>query len=525
MYIRRIHVENYRNLHNLTMSFHEDVNYLVGESSVGKSNLLDLIYYITSGRGFEESDFYKVNRPIRIEAELSLSEVEGTPVDAVHLRIEQVVQEVYPRVYAVNGDSMEEIPLSMLRHAFYVCHREQHTVRQYSTLHHRARWWERVPKDTLLAIVRDHTADNVRLISKVVMVLVDEIERRMNSAAIDVEAMIVEDAKGRRLLPILISVDEPELHLSPYLQRSILNYYKSIVTNQNELFLDLLKKLFNIDGLLGQLFIVTNSTDALVDDYRHIIRLHKDEEGLVRAACGMDFNFPKEVEKHLIMHFPEMKEPLYARAVILVEGETEYGAFAGFAQQLESDFDYYGICLINARGEASIDKLYRLFTAFGVPGVCLYDRDVEAHYGHKKPYVFYTDTICFEMDVVSHVLGQNKRKLLDAIIEDLEDSRGDRVTSDMIRKAIGKLGPMHQNYSGRQLKHISDRKYKDLLFYYFAWFYAHKGVLVGRRIAERLTGVLIPPAFIRVIDNAKAMAMKTQHRAADWLQEHIDKSK
>lgn len=78
---------------------------------------------------------------------------------------------------------------------------------------------------------------------------------------------------------------------------------------------------------------------------------------MVCAACGVTFSFPKEVEKHLIMHFPEAKEALYARCIILVEGETEHGSFSGFGKKLGVDFDYFGICLINARGESSISKL------------------------------------------------------------------------------------------------------------------------------------------------------------------------
>ena len=48
--------------------------------------------------------------------------------------------------------------------------------------------------------------------------------------------------------------------------------------------------------------------------------------------AGVTFKFAREVEKHLIMHFPEAKEALYARCIILVEGETEYGSFAGIAK-------------------------------------------------------------------------------------------------------------------------------------------------------------------------------------------------
>lgn len=65
----------------------------------------------------------------------------------------------------------------------------------------------------------------------------------------------------------------------------------------------LVQTLLGVDGLSGQLFVVTHSTDALVNDYRQIIRLYWDEKKLVQAACGASFHFDREIEKHLIMHF------------------------------------------------------------------------------------------------------------------------------------------------------------------------------------------------------------------------------
>jgi len=41
---------------------------------------------------------------------------------------------------------------------------------------------------------------------------------------------------------------------------------------------------------------------------------------------------------------------------------------------------------------------------------------------------------------------------------------------------------------------------RSLQFYYFAWLYGNKGVIVGRAIGEFLTGKEIPPAFKTVIE-------------------------
>lgn len=554
MYIKWMHIENYRNLADVTLSFHNDINYFVGENAVGKSNFLDLLEIIMECHGFNERDFTDVHKPIRIDLELSLGELNYksmfTPNEGptYRLRLEQVVQEVYPRLYNVTDTGVEPMALSMIRHALYMCHRdtseqelftipssvyvelgkllEDYVYRLEKVTNDLQRKIVSLRKDldpycmlniqhlievlsTSSAMERKYSSDNVRLIMAVALKILAQIYMKINSATTNLESLLVYDEKGRKYLPIFISVDEPELHLSPYLQRAVLNYYRQIATNENEEFLALLRDVFNIDGLLGQLFVVTHSTDALVDDYRHIIRLYRDENNMVCIACGVTFNFPKEVEKHLIMHFPEAKQALYARCIILVEGETEYGSFAGFGKKLGIDFDYFGICLINARGESSISKLQKLFNRFTIPTVALYDRDVEGKYAKAHSNIFYTDEICFEMDFVTHLLSLRKRSIMDAIIKDIIDDARPMVTKDMARRGYAKLGIMKKQIVQRCLPNISDHKLDDLHIYYFSWFYANKGVIVGRRISQFLEAEMIPPAFVAVIERAKALSLGT----------------
>lgn len=93
-----------------------------------------------------------------------------------------------------------------------------------------------------------------------------------------------------------VSIDEPELHLHPYLQRAMLAFSRSILNNEEPFFLRLVQNLLGIDGLNGQLFVVTHSTDALVNDYRQIIRMYWDDKKKVQAACGASFHFNSEIE-------------------------------------------------------------------------------------------------------------------------------------------------------------------------------------------------------------------------------------
>lgn len=558
MFMEWIQIENYRNLVDVELHFHNDINYFVGENAVGKSNFLDLLEQMMNVRGFQESDFADVNKPIRIECKLSFSELTTSfqdiigPEAAIYLRLEQVVQEVYPRLYKIDGEQLSPVPLSMLRHALYMCHRDTSEAELYSIptsvymelgkqlvsylpqsgltgdetvvldrlinvkkgldpecVLNIQRLVELLTSSTEATLIRKYSIDNVRLIMAVALKILAQIYMKVHSASTNLESLLVYDSEGRRYLPVFISVDEPELHLSPYLQRAVLSYYRQIATNENPEFLALIKQLFQIDGLLGQLFVVTHSTDALVDDYRHIIRMYRNEEGLVRTACGVTFKFAREVEKHLIMHFPEAKEALYARCIILVEGETEYGSFAGMAKKLNVDFDYFGICLINARGESSISKLHKLFKSFSIPTVALYDRDVMDKHSKTHANVFYTNEICFEMDVVSHLIHHHHRNVLDMIVQDILDTGRGMVTKDMARRGFSKLGVDDSQAIQRCLKNIKAKDIETLLLYYFSWFYSNKGVIVGRRIAHYIPEHMIPPAFIAVIERAKALSLES----------------
>ena len=111
------------------------------------------------------------------------------------------------------------------------------------------------------------------------------------------------------------------------------------------------------------------------------------------------------------------------------------------------------------------------------------------------------------MDFVTHLLSLRKRSIMDAIIKDIIDDARPMVTKDMARRGYAKLGIMKKQIVQRCLPNISDHKLDDLHIYYFSWFYANKGVIVGRRISQFLEAEMIPPAFVAVIEQAKALSL------------------
>ena len=538
MYISTMQIKNYRTFQQVDFHFDSRVNYVVGDNNIGKSNLLKLLKGITHGEGFREKDFLDADEPIEIR--MTLAE-EGVK-EEIHLHLVQHVQEVVPRLF--DADSGEALPLEYMRCLFYMdfglfevprnmltdrlvtqvielfqayfsCGEEMvDTVEKRMNTHG---FHVVLPRDNpkqasldffhaIFGASQGGSASHFahRLIVAIGVVLLAKMKEKKESKAISFENMITIDTKGRRFLTMLVSIDEPELHLHPYLQRAILAFVRAILNNQEPFFLHLVQAVLGVDGLDGQLFVVTHSTDALVNDYRQIIRMYWDEKNRVQAACGSSFRFSSEIEKHLIMHFPEVKEALYSRCTILVEGETEYGSFGYFAKTLGVHLDYHGICLINARGESSISKIAQLIRRFHIPVVCLYDRDVMGE-GPKAPYIFYTNYICYEMDVVKACLSAGSRRVLDDVIADIEET-GDTVNSALIKKAGTKLGVPKGFYPPKKLKNINPRDEKALEFYYFAWLYGNKGVIIGRALGEHLTEKEIPAAFAKVIDEARRLA-------------------
>ncbi len=527
MYISQMTIENYRTFQHVELFFDEHMNYIVGDNNIGKSNFLRLLKWMTHGYGFEEGDFFDAELPI--EVHMTLSSPEG---EALHLKVIQHVQEIYPRLFDM--DSGESLPLEYMRCLFYIDF-QLFDAPRYELTERSAKGMLRIltayfqeesaedlegylevrglpaaltgkePEQAALSLFQEifgrtegvHAPSAIRLKMAVGLLLLAEMAEKKESKAISFEQMVVTDKAGKRYLNLLLSVDEPELHLNPYQQRAILDFCHSVLCNGDYLFEKLVQKFLGVDGLSGQLFVVTHSTDALVNDYRQIIRMYRDEKGLVQAASGAAFHFDTEVEKHLIMHFPEVKEAMYARSAILVEGETEYGSFGGFARTLGVNLDYHGICLINARGESSIEKIACLLRRFHIPPVSLYDQDVEAAH-KKKADVFFTSCLCYEMDVAKTCLMGTGRGELDRVIKEVGDG-SDMVNASWLKKAAAKYNVPKTRYPPRRLKNLNPRDVSTLSFYYFAWLYGNKGVLIGRAFGNTLTRWNIPMAFVNVI--------------------------
>lgn len=361
----------------------------------------------------------------------------------------------------------------------------------------------------------ESTGSGVQYMAMASINILCQIMELYKSKSVLFEDLLYTDSDGKKLLPLILSIDEPEVHLHPYLQRSLIGYYKRILCNKDTEFVDLLKTLFNVDGISGQIIIVTHSTDALIGDYRNLIRFYK-KENITSVISGYALRptpgnnnagrIKAETEKHLIMHFPEVKEAFYAKCALLIEGETEYGCIHKFAEKIGISLDDYGICVINARGQNSIKPLRQLFTFFAIPSVAIYDGDVKDDHT-ATPDEFYTTELCFEIEIVKTLFAAGKTDLVRAIALDMDNNACSvPLDANFVRNHFKKMNIDIDSYTPKKLNDVSDDDEKDFCRMFSAWFMAKKGVLLGRIIGEATPMENIPVCYSSAIKKAQEVA-------------------
>lgn len=351
----------------------------------------------------------------------------------------------------------------------------------------------------------DTTGSGVQYMAMASINILCQIMELYKSKSVPFSERLFRDNDGKMLLPIVLSIDEPEVHLHPYLQRSLIGYYKRILQNEDAEFAELLNLCFGIDGIDGQLIVVTHSTDALVGDYRNLIRFYKDGNKTA-VVSGTKLGFTSANEKHMIMRFPEIKEAFYAHCAVLIEGETEYGCIHSFAEKLGISLDDYGICVINARGEESIKPLRQLLEKFKIPSIAIYDGDVRTGYTPDSSE-FFTQELCFESEIVKKLYSNGQTALVRQIAKELfSNAESVEMDVDFVRKHFKKMGIDITGYVPKKLSDVSDDDESEFCQMYSTWFMAKKGVLLGRIIGELLPAELIPACYADAIRKAREVA-------------------
>ena len=211
------------------------------------------------------------------------------------------------------------------------------------------------------------------------------------------------DKEGKKLFPLFLVLDEPEIHQHPYRQRSLIKVIVVLVDNKNQEFLNLLKELFDIDGLTGQIFIATHSPNILLNDYRQFIRFHRNRgnNNLLEVVSGMNIAIEDKLYKHMLHNFIYLKEAMFSKCIIFVEGDTENGAIPVFAKRMDCDMDERGIGVIKLDGADSVKRCMKLYKEFGIESIAIIDKDKKNDYGSETG-IYFTKANDYEEDVYNN---------------------------------------------------------------------------------------------------------------------------
>lgn len=309
---------------------------------------------------------------------------------------------------------------------------------------------------------------------------------------------------GTKSISLVLGLDEPEIHLHPYMQRSLIKYLNSIVNNTNPDFKALIKDLFDIDEFIGQVLVVTHSPNIILNDYKQIIRFYSDNS-ITKVVSGSNINLNAQLHKHLFLHFPFIKEAFFSRCVILVEGDSEFSSFPYFGKTMGLEFDDLGICVIQARGDG-ISQLIDLTSKFGIPSVGITDKDdglraleVETH--------FQTDERDFEAEIISLIDAGKEARVRSILIE--YDSLGIERTfeKDALNKRAHKKHGIGQVPFENPLKlsEIPENDIVNLKAFYLTWFSVNKSYPLGVVIGNNLDSEEIPTIYKTVITKANTL--------------------
>lgn len=445
--------------------FNNDINFIIGENNIGKTNVLDLLHIIFNKRAFGEGDFFDKNEPLEIKVKLKIEGGEVGIFDdyfafdedktLINILIKQ--ETIEDNIKYHEERTGDEIYRPAIKSSHFISYGSVRNPNQELNFNEKNNFLNELMKKVLeqeekLEVLNNDAVDHLlysinyhiskldtfnlfnikagtgedinNMLGRLIRLLAEEKyelnelgegTQFLNSIPLVLLNQIsnifrnnkheeINDVEGKKTLNVIISIDEPELHLHPHSQRYFIHYIKSILNNEDKKFNELLNFLFGIDAIQGQLFIITHSPFILDNDYKQLIRIYKDFGEEIIVKNGLDINIESTLEKHLYRFLSELKEAFYAKKVLVVEGETELGAINPLFELEGINPNKEGISVLNSHGVERVPLLMELFRKFGVKVVGIIDKD-NGNIENEPKYqgverLFQTTLTEFEDDIV-----------------------------------------------------------------------------------------------------------------------------
>ncbi len=321
---------------------------------------------------------------------------------------------------------------------------------------------------------------------------------------------LIDHIRLRKHISMVLGLDEPEIHLHPYMQRSLINYVYDLINNLDKEFSFLIKKFFDIDVIDGQILIVSHSPTILLDQYKHIVRFYKDSQ--VLAISGSSLNLDRNAEKHLSLNFPYIKEAFFSRCAIVVEGETELGAFPLWAENVIGNLDEMGITIVKVGSCNSVPPVVRLLNHFKIPNISIIDKDENNDKNSNFTSVTgltITNFRDFEEELFESIFSIDDRiKVLFDFEENFDEHGLDMFIQKTKLAQIASKYNIEQNwdsdktqFSFREVKELCNPNLSKTMF--LSWMDKQKTVTFGRALGESIELNMIPSVYQQLLQSAK----------------------
>jgi predicted ATP-dependent endonuclease of OLD family len=171
----------------------------------------------------------------------------------------------------------------------------------------------------------------------------------------------------------LFAIEEPEIYLHPHANRVLLNLLEEIALRDQVLFTTHSSEFVNRTPL-------TN----IITVYRTVSHDASSSRVVQPKLAQLAPDTLVKVQRYLQEDRSDM---LFARAVILVEGQAEYYALPAFARTLGLDLDRAGISVVFVNGIGNFPTYHHILAAFHIPHVILMDGDgqqAERQHSHAE---------------------------------------------------------------------------------------------------------------------------------------------